>query len=274
MFNIPGASWPYKLNFNDIERGKLKDLYFNFKIQSMSNFGRVCSLKAHLLSEKIYNLAKNEEILNKIQELIGPNINIWSSAFFVKEPNNDKYVGFHQDAPYWQLSSSKVVTAWIALSDSDRKNGCLQFIESSEKDTNSIHPLDVKDAYSTYKKGLKTTDQDDLISYKQLIPKKYMKENRYFVELKSGEFSLHDISVIHGSDKNVSDNHRIGFAIRYIDSNTYHLKDKNDTALNVRGDKSKYLTNEKIPNGEFSSDNIVNYNEFIKSAGGFGNKSY
>ena len=53
-----------------------------------------------------------------------------------------------------------------------------------------------------------------------------------------------------------------------------HLKDKNDTALNVRGDKSKYLTNEKKPDGEFSSDNIMNYNEFIKSAGGFGNKSY
>ena len=274
MFSIPGASWPYKLNINDLEKEKLSDLYFKFKERSLANFDRVCALKPHLLSEEVYKLATKEEILNHIEKLIGPNINIWSSAFFVKEPHNNKYVGFHQDAPYWQLSSPKVVTAWIALSDSLKQNGCLQFIESSADATKSIHPLDVDDAYSTYKKGLKTTEEDDLISYKQLIPKKYLNNNRYYVELNSGEFSLHDISVIHGSDRNDSENYRIGFAVRYIDSNTFHLKDKKDTALNVRGYKSKYLSNEKKPSGEFSPANILNYNEFIKSAGGFGNKSY
>jgi len=274
MFNIPGASWPYNLNLRQEELEKLKDIYFDYKINSISNFGRVCALKPHLLSEKVYKLASRKEILKEVERIIGKDINIWSSAFFVKEPNNKKYVGFHQDSPYWQLSSSKVVTAWIALSDSIKDNGCLQFIESASEDSKSIHPLDVVDAYSTYKEGLKTTKNEDLISYNQLIPKKYLENKRYFVELKSGEFSIHDISVIHGSDKNVSNQYRIGLAVRYIDSNTFHLKDKKDTALNIQGKKSNYLNNETIPVGEFSNSNIMSYNLFIKSAGGFGNKSY
>ena len=120
-------------------------------------------------------------------------------CFFVKEPKR-KYVGFHQDAPIGNLSSSKVVTAWIALSDSVIENGCLQFIESSNKDREAVHPLDIEDAFSTYKTGTKTTNADDLISYKQLIPEKAL-QKRHYVELNSGEYSLHDISVIHGSSK-------------------------------------------------------------------------
>ena len=274
MYKIPGASWPYTLNLKDNEIKDLSDLYFEFKKKSIEKFGRVCALKPHLLSEKVYKLATREEILNQVEEIIGKDLNIWSSAFFVKEPNKTKYVGFHQDAPYWQLSSQNVVTAWIAISNSHLKNGCLQFIESSNDEDSQIHPLDVEDAYATYKTGEKTTDKDDLISFNQIIPKKYLNKRRHYVELKSGEFSLHDISVIHGSDANISNEYRIGFAVRYINSETYHIKDKKDTALNVRGNISNYLANENIPKGEFTPNNIINYNNFINSAGGFGNKSY
>ena len=40
MFHIPGASWPYNLNLRQEELEKLKDIYFDYKINSISNFGR------------------------------------------------------------------------------------------------------------------------------------------------------------------------------------------------------------------------------------------
>ena len=67
---------------------------------------------------------------------------------------------------------------------------------------------------------------------------------------------------------------RIGLVIRYVDSDTYHLKDKNDSALNIIGQKSKYFENEKIPIGEFTENNILEYESKSKTAGTFGNKQY
>ena len=69
--------------------------YTEFQEQSRSILGKNTSIKPHLLSEYFYKLATNEEVLNSVKSIIGPNINIWSSAFFHKKKNSKNYVGFH-----------------------------------------------------------------------------------------------------------------------------------------------------------------------------------
>ena len=73
---------------------------------------------------------------------------------------------------------------------------------------------------------------------------------------------------------NLSNKPRIGFAIRYVDSKTFHLKDKEDSATHICGKRSKYFKLETPPKGEFSDSNIEEYNKRSNAAGTFGNKSY
>ena len=249
----------------------LSNIYNQFTNLSNLKFGRIVTLKPHLLSESIYKLATDPKIIDILKPLMGNDINIWSSAFFAKKPKSTNYVGYHQDAPYWQLSSDNVFSAWIALSESNQENGCLEFIDHND---NSTFDLDISNPYEAYKKGIKTSEGKNLISFNQKIPKELKKKTPFYVELKPGEFSIHKITVIHGSSPNKSNHPRIGLVIRYVDSKTYHLKDKNDSALNVCGQKSKYFSQEKIPTGEFTENNILEYESKSNTAGTFGNKQY
>ena len=68
------------------------------------------------------------------------------------------------------------------------------------------------------------------------------------VELKAGEMSLHHVRLIHGSPPNVSNQRRIGYAIRYIPTHVRQLHSKEDTASLVRGkDSFKNFIAEPIP---------------------------
>ncbi len=267
------ARWPLDLSIKNelLQDQDLTSIYYNYKNTCIQKLGKLVALKPHLLSEKLFKLATDKNILSCLNEFIGPDISIWSSAFFVKEAKSKKYVGYHQDNPYWQLSSSNVYTAWIALSFSKKENGCLEFIDI---DTEKKYNLDIKNPYQEYKKGNKTTEENDLISYKQDIPINNIESSRKYVELNPGEFSIHNVNVVHGSGSNESNNPRIGFAIRYVDSKTYHLKDKKDSATHISGKKSEYFDLETHPKGEFSEFNIDEYNRRSSTAGTFGNKSY
>lgn len=260
--------WPLETSYDADE---LISKYTEFQEQSRSILGKNTSIKPHLLSEYFYKLATNEEVLNSVKSIIGPNVNIWSSAFFHKKKNSKTYVGFHSDKPYWQLSSDNVVTAWIALTRSTKSNGCLHLVK--ENSDIEAGDLDVSNPYISYRNSEKTTEKEDLISFNQKIvgnPSKYALP----VELKPGQFSLHGIQVIHGSGPNTSDIDRIGYAVRFIDSETCHLIHKEDRALHVSGNISKYLRLEQKPKGEFTASNIQEHNASTDSAGVFGNKSY
>tara|TARA_S200000501_G_scaffold269834_1_gene253557 strand:+ start:789 stop:1601 length:813 start_codon:yes stop_codon:yes gene_type:complete len=267
------ASWPHELSVKKdiVHNSDLSKVYYAFTKLSNEKFGRVVALKPHLLSETIYKLATDPKIINILKPLMGEDINIWSSAFFAKKPKSTSYVGYHQDAPFWQLSSDNVYSAWIALSESNKENGCLEFIAHTEDYT---FDLDISNPYEAYKKGIKTSEGENLISFNQKIPKKIKEKSPFYVELKPGEFSIHKITVIHGSSPNKSNLPRIGLVIRYVDSKTHHLKDKNDSALNVIGKKSEYFEQEKRPYGEFTENNLVEYNSKSNTAGTFGNKQY
>ncbi len=270
---MKNASWPHQLSVKkDIDKDSdLSNIYYEFSKLSNSKFGRIVTLKPHLLSESIYKLATDPRIIDLLKPLMGNDINIWSSAFFAKKPKSTNYVGYHQDSPYWQLSSDNVYSAWIALSESNKDNGCLEFIDHESNDT---FDLDISNPYEAYKKGIKTSEGQNLISFNQKIPEIIKEKNPFYVELKPGEFSIHKITVIHGSSPNKSNLPRIGLVIRYVDSKTYHLKDKNDSALNVSGQKSKHFSQEKRPYGEFTESNILEYESKANTAGTFGNKQY
>ena len=98
---------------------------------------------------------------------------------------------------------------------------------------------------------MKTTVSGDMLSFKDNL-NKFIKNNKSrIINLLPSQFSIHHVNTVHGSGINKSKRYRIGFAVRYISSDTYHLREKYDRALHVSGKKNKYYTDEIYPKKNF-----------------------
>ncbi len=273
-FKHTGVAWPFKSSIAEhLYDGQLEKEYFLLQEKAKKKLNTKISLKPNLLSTFFDSIVFDKSIITEVKKIIGDNIYVWSSAFFAKAPGEGKIVSFHQDNPYWQLTTTNVITAWVALTESNDESGALQLVPNSHN-FGLIKKLDVENARKSYLEGEKTTKENDLLSYNQNLEDFIKKNSPKTVELKPGEFSLHHVNAVHGSGVNNSKNHRIGFAIRYISSDTKHKEEKKDTAIHICGKKNPYFTDEERPKSDFSDESIENYKKAMGSAGAFGNKSY
>jgi len=176
---------------------------------------------AHLVFGFLDKLAFHPTLLDIVEDLIGPNFSLWGSVLFIKEPDSAHYVSWHQDATYMGMSSNNFVTPWIALSPSNRHTGCMSMIPGSHK--NQIRPHNdtfAKDNILT--RGQVVNDVDASLAV-DLI-------------LKPGQMSLHHGEIVHGSQANVSQQRRVGFALQsYMASDIRQHIGKNKW-LPVRGE--------------------------------------
>ena len=62
-------------------------------------------------------LIRHPRILDAIEDVIGPNILVWTSTFFIKEPHSPTFAAWHQDGSYFGLEPKEQVCAWVALTD-------------------------------------------------------------------------------------------------------------------------------------------------------------
>ncbi|MGH7303870.1 MAG: phytanoyl-CoA dioxygenase family protein, partial [Candidatus Rokuibacteriota bacterium] len=79
--------------------------------------------KPHLLLTWLADLVRHPAILDAVEDVLGPNLLVWSASFFIKEARDPAYVSWHQDATYWGLSAPDVLTAWVAFTDATVENG-------------------------------------------------------------------------------------------------------------------------------------------------------
>jgi len=176
--------------------------------------------KTHLLFPWLNELVRQEKIVDAIEDLYGHHILCWTSNFFIKEANDPAFVSWHQDSTYWGLSTPDVVTAWIALSPSNRSNGAMEVIPGT-------HLMDQIPHQDTFGKN-------NLLTRGQEVAVEIDKSKAVALELEPGEMSLHHVRIVHGSPPNQSNQRRIGFAIRYIPTYVRQLEG-DDSATLVRG---------------------------------------
>lgn len=156
----------------------------------------------HLHVKWARELALYPRILDAVEDVIGPDIMVHSSTMFSKGPGNPAYVSWHQDGHYWELSAPRLVSAWVALSDSNSENGCMRVLRGSHRQGRAPHAENAVSAHNMLSSGLEITAP---IDESQIAD----------VELDAGQFSLHHVDIVHGSDPNHSGAPRIGYAIRY-----------------------------------------------------------
>ena len=196
---------------------------------------------AHLISPLLDKVTHNPEILDAVQSLIGEDILVCGTTLFIKNPNEEGFVSYHQDAKYIGLEPHNWVTAWVAITDSNENNGCMRIWSKSHKDSLKQHE--------------QKFNEGNLLTRGQTV-KNVPKEETTPLVLTAGQMSLHHPTVVHGSDLNKSDDRRIGFVIQsYIGTNVRQVLGKNSVQL-ARG-KDIYNYHEKIER----SKSLMNKND-------------
>src|SRR5438093_6516355 len=178
--------------------------------------------RTHVLLTWVHALARHPAILDAVENLLGPDILVYTSTWFIKEPESSAIAAWHQDATYFGLRPYVHVTAWLALTDATAENGCMEFLPGSQGRGQMPHRAGVV-AGSVNRAGQAVVgDVDDTPAV--LAP------------LRAGEFSLHHTLCLHRSQPNRSPGRRIGLAISYIPTHVQHLGAKHKTpAMLVRG---------------------------------------
>lgn len=189
--------------------------------------------KTHLLFTWADQMVHHPAIVDAVEDVIGPDILCWTTNFFIKESHSPGFVSWHQDSTYWGLDPDDVITAWVALTDSNLVSGCMKVIPGTHTVAQIPH--------------VDTFHQDNLLSRGQEIAVEVDQAKAVDVVLKPGEISLHHIKLVHSSEPNRSDDRRIGFAIRYIPTYVRQTKVR-DSATLVRGvDKYHHFDLEPRP---------------------------
>lgn len=146
--------------------------------------------------------AKNPDILNMVEQLIGPDIALWNSSFFAKPANGGHATPWHQDGEYWPIKPLATCTVWIALDNATRENGCLRVIPGS---------------HSTQRlRKHNTSDRSDITLNQELDCSEYRLEDAEDITLDTGQISLHDVYLVHGSEANHSNHSRRGMTLRFM----------------------------------------------------------
>lgn len=147
-------------------------------------------------------LIRHPRILDAIEDVIGPDILVWTSTFFIKEPGSKTFAAWHQDGAFFGLEPSEQVCAWVALTDASAEAGCMEML--SGKGAARL--------YHHAAMGLKNS----INRAGQTIVEPFDKSNPTPMALKAGEFSLHHEFAVHRSAPNHAAHRRVGIGLNYL----------------------------------------------------------
>jgi non-heme Fe2+,alpha-ketoglutarate-dependent halogenase len=209
--------------------------------------------KPHLLFTWADAMVRHPAILDAVEDVLGPDLLVWSSSFFTKEARDPSFVSWHQDSTYWGLSEPDVVTAWVAFSDSAPDNGCMRVIPG----THVLDQLPHRDTFA----------ENNLLTRGQEVEVQVDPSQAVDVILAPGEFSLHHVRLVHGSEPNPSGRRRIGFAIRYVPPYVRQVAGPGDSAVLVRGeDRHGHFEPEPRPRTDFGEAERAAHARFTDQA--------
>jgi len=146
--------------------------------------------------------ARHPGILGLVSQLIGEDIILWGSQVFCKPALTGKEIPWHQDGQYWPIRPIATCSVWIALDDAMPENGCMRYIPGSHANGGIYRH--------------RVTDRSDVVLNQEVEPSQFDAASGRDDALKAGQFSLHDVYLIHGSNANRSPKRRAGFVIRYM----------------------------------------------------------
>lgn len=202
----------YRHQLEEIERDYPSDI----NAQNRNN--------AHLVFPSLDELVHHPIIIDAVEDLIGADISLWGSVLFIKEPQTSGFVSWHQDATYMGIRPHDFVTPWLALTPSNLDNGCMSMIPGSHKNHIRQHQ--------------DTFEEDNILTRGQVV-KEVDESSAVNLILKPGQMSLHHAEIVHGSQPNLSNDRRIGYAMQAFMPPHAHQVLGGNYWLNIRGDNPR-----------------------------------
>ena len=150
-----------------------------------------------VLEPKVLDLAKEPEILDRIEPLLGKNLDVFGTKFFPKLSGGGTSVFWHQDSFYFGTQSDEIISCAIYLQDSDAENGWLRLIPKSHL-TDEIAQHQSKD--DSYGSWVEEIDESDVID--AAVP--------------AGTVVFFSSNLLHGTYPNISQRSRYSTAWHYI----------------------------------------------------------
>jgi hypothetical protein len=183
-------------------------------------------------------LVRHRRILDAVESVIGPDILVYTSTFFIKEAQSPTFAAWHQDATYFGLDPHEHVTAWVALSEAGAEAGCMEVVSSQGKPRQLHHAA----------LGL----EHSINGVGQAIVEPFDQDNTVAMALQAGEFSLHHTLARHRSAPNRAAHRRVGLGISYIPTYVRTTGSHRLFAMLVRGqDRGGHFDLLPTPQAEF-----------------------
>jgi hypothetical protein len=178
----------------------------------------------HFVDTKLFEWLFDDEILDLVGDILGPDIDLFSSHFISKPAGGSMRVPWHEDSAYWKgmLEPMEVVTVWLAIDESNEENGCMYVI-----------PRTHDNGYSEYY----DVDPNKNVFISEIRKGQFDEGLKRPLILQPNQASLHHAKIIHGSPSNTSAKRRTGYTMRYVRSSTALDKDNraNHQLYHARG---------------------------------------
>lgn len=196
------------------------------------------------LLPSVDRLIRNENLLEAVSTIMGPNLHVWNAGLFIKEAKSKKIISWHQDLTYWGLSDAQEITCWLALSPATKESGCMKFVPRSHK-SNIVEHVD-------------TVNENNLLSRGQELAVEVDEDDAIYAELQPGQMSFHHGHLFHASEENTSDYRRIGLAIRFIRTDMKQEDGDETLVAHVKGeDAFNHFKVAGPPKGRLSEEDFA-----------------
>lgn len=107
---------------------------FKLKVFDSGGGRRVQSIaEPHELGAEWMTLARHPRLLDRVEELLGPNIQLYYSMLMMKPPREGFAAPWHQDFAFFVHDRADLLACMVALDDATLDNGCLRVVPGSHK---------------------------------------------------------------------------------------------------------------------------------------------
>lgn len=175
----------------------------------------------YLLMPWAARLAHDPRILDAVEPLLGPDLLVYTSTFFIKEPHSPTIAAWHQDSTYYGLEPKEEVTVWVALSEASEAAGCMEALSFRGRPRQLRHKSRVVE--NSVNRGA------------QVIVEPLDEGTPVAMPLSPGQFSMHHGLCPHRSGPNTSSRRRIGLGINFIPTHAKPVGSVRPAAMLVRG---------------------------------------
>lgn len=152
----------------------------------------------HLDTPAIFELVSHPAVVGRIASILGDDLMVWTTGFFIKQPREGLETPWHQDINYWPLEPQVNITIWLAIEDVRADGSPLCVIPGSHR---KLLP------HTATPQGKAFSEEAD--------PKAFSTAAARPLPMRAGEFVMFSERLLHHAPPNASAHRRTALAARY-----------------------------------------------------------